>query len=312
MPWIVSVAIAVVVCGSVFFVGRAIRRNVRRGEPEAFRGSIVMAVAAVVFILWVGLHTGAAAVHQVPAGHVGVVYRFGSIVGQRGEGLQFTAPWETMSTASVQVQRHRFDNIAGFSKETQDVFLTVTVNYQVSPNAVQSLYRNVGPNWFDRLIEARVVNFLKEETVKYESVQVAPSREAIRVAVRDKLANELRPYSITISDLLIENIEFRDEFKQAIEAKQIATQDALREQERVKQKQAEAQQQVETARGEADATKIRAEGQAAANKALAASLTPEVIQFQALQKLSDKIQIAILPAGQGIIIDPSTLLGPPK
>jgi hypothetical protein len=39
-------------------------------------------------------------------------------------------------------------------------------------------------------------------------------------------------------------------------------------------------------------------------------ITPAVIQFQAHQKLGDNVQIALLPAGQGIIIDPTTLLGP--
>lgn len=310
MPWIVSVVFAVLVCGGLFLSGRTVRRSVRPGDPGEQRGRLLQVGAVVLFALWVGLHTAATAVHQVPAGNVGVVYQFGSIVGQRGEGLQFTAPWQSMRTESVQVQRHRFENIAAFSKETQDVFMVVTVNYQVSPNAVQELFRNVGVNWFDRLIEARVVNFLKEETVKYQSVDVAPSREQIRSAVRVKLRDELAPYSITVADLLIENIEFQKEFKQAIENKQIATQDALREQERVKQKQAEAQQQIESAKGDAEATRLRADGQAAANKALSASLTPEVIQFQAVQKLSDHIQIALIPSGQGIILDPATLLGP--
>jgi len=43
---------------------------------------------------------------------------------------------------------------------------------------------------------------------------------------------------------------------------------------------------------------------------LSESLTAEVIQFQALQKLADNIQIALLPSGQGLIIDPATLLKP--
>jgi regulator of protease activity HflC (stomatin/prohibitin superfamily) len=127
--------------------------------------------------------------------------------------------------------------------------------------------------------------------------------------VRERLKTELEPFSITVVDLLIDNIEFRPEFKTAIENKQIAAQDALREQERVKQKQFEAQQVVETSRGKADAIKIEADGQAAANKALAASLTPEVIQFQAIQKLAGNIQIALIPSGQGVIIDPTSLFG---
>jgi regulator of protease activity HflC (stomatin/prohibitin superfamily) len=129
--------------------------------------------------------------------------------------------------------------------------------------------------------------------------------------VQTRLSNELSPYSIQINDLLIDNIDFRPEFKQAIEDKQITTQNALAAQEKVKQKEFEAQQNVATAKGEADAIRERANGQADANKALAASLTPEVIQFQALEKLADNVQIALIPSGQGIILDPSTFLGGP-
>ncbi|MEI2651542.1 MAG: prohibitin family protein [Microthrixaceae bacterium] len=301
--------VAMVVCGAIFFVGRAAREGAGSGSPERFRATIAMVAASVVFAIWVGLHTVTASVKPIEAGHVGVVYQFGEIVGQKSEGLQFIAPWQSMRTESVQVQRHKFEDINAFSQETQDVFVVATVNYSVLPSAVQKLYREVGQNWFDVLIEPRVLNFFKEETVKYQTVDVGPNREAIRRAVQQRLSNELAAYSIQINDLLIDNIDFRPEFKQAIEQKQIATQDALREQEKVKQKQFEAEQAVETAKGEANATRERANGQADANKALAASLTPEVIQFQAIEKLGDNIQIALIPSGQGVILDPATLLG---
>lgn len=309
MPWVISMVLAVVVCGTVVFLARLARRAAADGTPERMRATIIMAAAGILFVLWIGLHTLSASLKTVEAGHVVVVYQFGEIVGQKGEGLQFIAPWQTVKNESVQVQRHKFDSIAAFSKETQDVFITATVNYSVSPNAVQTLYRTVGTAWFDRLIEPRVVNFLKEETVKYATVDLAPNREAIRANVKAKLTSELAPFSITVNDLLFDNVDFRPEFKQAIEQKQIATQDALREQEKVKQKQFEAAQQVETAKGEAESTRVRAEGQSAANKLLAESLSPQVIQFQAIQKLGDKIQIALIPSGQGIIIDPASLLG---
>lgn len=309
MTWVVSMILALGICGAVFFVGRAARSGASANSPERFRGTIAMVAAGVLFALWAGLHTVAASIKPIEAGHVGVVYQFGEIVGQKAEGLQFIAPWQSMKTESVQVRRHKFVDINAFSQETQDVFVVATVNYSVSPTAVQKLYREVGVNWFDVLIEPRVLNFFKEETVKYQTVDVGPNRELIRRAVQSRLASELTPYSIQINDLLIDNIDFQPEFKQAIEQKQIATQDALREQEKVKQKQFEAEQAVETAKGEANAIRERANGQADANKALAASLTPEVIQFEAIQKLGDNIQIALIPSGQGVILDPTTLLG---
>lgn len=310
MSWIVSMFIAAVVCGAVFAVGRITRGSAKPESPAADRGLLVMIAAGVLLVLWVSLHTTAASIRQIEAGHVGVVYQFGSIVGQKDEGLQVIAPWQTMRTASVQVRRAHFENIETFTKETQDVFIDATVNYSVSERAVQNLYRTVGARWFDTLVEARVQNFFKEETVKYEAVDVAPNREPIRKAVLDRLADELAPYSVTVQDLLITNIQFSAAFKSAIEQKQIATQDALREQERVKQREAEAQQAKAVAIGKADALREEARGQADANILLTASLSPELIQFKAVQKLAGNVQIALLPSGQGLIIDPTTFLKP--
>src|SRR5512140_1359881 len=161
MSWIVGMFLAVMVCGVAFGIGRLTRHAAKPGTPAADRGMLVMVVATTLFVVWVVLQTAISSIRQVEAGHVGVVYQFGSIVGQRSEGLQFIAPWESMRTASVQVQRAQFAKIENFTSETQDVFIDATVNYSVSEKAVQNLYRTVGVNWFDRLVDARVQNFFK-------------------------------------------------------------------------------------------------------------------------------------------------------
>ncbi len=309
MVWIGSVIVATIICGAAFLVGRAIRAESQPKSPEADRGLLIMGAAVLIWVLWVGIHTGTTSTRQVEAGHVGIVYQFGSIVGQRSEGLQFIAPWQSMRTESIQVRRARFEQVQAFSQETQDVWVVATLNYSVSPAAVQDLYRNVGPSWFDELIEPRVQDFFKQEVVQYQTVDVAPNREAIRTAVRDKLQGDLEQYSITVNDLLLDEIDFEEDFKLSIEQKQIATQDALREEERIRQARAEADQVIEQERGDAEAVRIAAEAQADANRMISESLTPEVIQFQAVQRLSDNIQIALVPSGQGVIIDPTTLLG---
>lgn len=326
MPWFISVAFAVIICGVAFLIGRAMRREAEPGSPESDRGMIVTVAAVIVFVLWVGAHTALTALKPIEAGSVGVVYQFGEIVGQRGEGLQFIAPWQELRTESIKVQRKRFDNISGFSRETQDVIVSTTVNYRVDPTAVQQLYRTVGPNWFDTLVEPRINQFFKAETVKYDTVDIAPNREQIRLDVRTKLDENLRQFSITVEDLLIENIQFTPEFQQSIDEKQIAAQNALRETERIEQARSEAQQVEERAKGrraeveelaagDAEARRLRAQGDADAIRLLAAayrelntSLTPEILQYFAVDKLSPNVSIALIPSGQGVIIDPATLL----
>src|SRR6266852_4155169 len=204
---------------------------------------------------WVVLVLGWGALrsfHSVTAGHVGIVYQFGGIVGQKSDGFQTTWPWQSMREASVQVQRFTFDRLDSFSQETQDVFITATLNYEVSPGDIQRLYRTVGSDYFEKLIVPRVNQFFKDETVKFRSVEIAPNRDTIREQVRRRLKSELASSSIQVDDLLIDNIDFPAAFKEAIVQKQVATQNALREQQNVKRAQYEAEQIVARAKGQAD------------------------------------------------------------
>lgn len=330
MVWFVSIAVAIVLCGVAFLFGRAMRSEAEPGSPEADRGLIVIVLSIIVFVIWAGAHTALSSLKQIEAGHVAVVYQFGEIVGSRGEGLQFIGPWQEIRTESIRVQRARFDNVSGFSAETQDVIISTTVNYQVDPGAVEFLYRTVGPNWFDILVEPRINQYFKAETVKYNTVDIAPNRETIRENVRAALAADLRDFSVTVQDLLIDNVDFNADFKRSIEEKQIAAQNALREEERIEQAKAEAIQaeerakgearavearaegdanaEIERARGNAEAIRLRAQAQADANVLLDASLTARVIQFLAVDKLAPDLDIALIPSGQNIIIDPATLL----
>lgn len=80
--------------------------------------------------------------------------------------------------------------------------------------------------------------------------------------------------------------------------------------EKVAQELAKADQVRARAKGDADAEVLRATGVAESNRLIAESLTPAVLQYQAIDRLADKIQIALIPSGQGLILDPSTLLKP--
>ncbi len=289
-----------------FFVGKSMKISSNRDVQSV--GKPVQIGAIIAFaILFVG-GTFFASFNQVPAGHMGVVYSFGSIIGQIAEGPQWTRPWSTVKEANLQITSHKFTKLICFSSETQEVYVDATLNIRVSPEAIQTLYRNVGPNWFEVIVEPRVPQNFKDETVKYTSVGIAPNREAIRHDVTVRLEKECGPHSIEVTDLLLDNIDFNPKFKEAIENKQIATQNALEEEQKVVGERHKADQKIEAARGEGGSILVVAGNQAEANQKLAASLTPALIQYTMIQKLSDQIQVMLLPAGQNFMLDPSALL----
>lgn len=292
-------------------------KNVGRFARWVIRGIVAFIMVAMII---------GGSIKQVPAGHVGLVYTFGDITGQREAGFQLIWPWQGFKTATIQVQTLCFmdesennkcpegsrkvaPGLDSFSSETQNVYIDVIVNIEVSPTEVQDLYRRVGADYVSKLIPGRVAQIFKDETVNYTAVNLAPSREQIRHNVEVALRAEMQPYSIGVVALLVENIYFDAEFDNAILAKQVASQEAQRQQELVAAREAEARQVAAVAQGAADALRIEAEGQADANRLITASITPLLIQWQAIQKLADNIQIALIPSGEGIIIDPATLLG---
>ena len=309
-------------------------------RPAITGAVVVFALATVGLTLW-------RSYHPIEAGSVAVVSEFGKIVGQVPEGPQFIAPWRDLRRVDIKVQRAEFrdaaeglGSIAAASQETQNVFFNVTLNWKVSPEAVQGLMRDVGPDFFNTLVPTRVRQFFKAEVVKFEAVEATRQRELIRVNVASELSQSLQRFSITVVSLQIDDISYESAFEQSIEAKQVATQDALRAQEVVAQRTAEAlqaeaqaegeaaaqiarargdresriltaeaekQARVLSAEGEAEALVLEGEAKARANAAIAASLTTDLIQFEALKQLAG-VQIAILPSGSNFLLDPSNFL----
>jgi len=320
MTWLLGTPTLIILAIVCWVVGGTLIKA-GQGTSDDEESGIGWGCRVLAGLLCVGLliMTGVASLKQVPAGHVGLVYTFGDITGQRTAGIQFIAPWQGFKLADTRIQKIRPDTtcldgqikecLEAFSKETQDVFIIPTANISINSDDVQDLYRNVGPDYLIKIVRPRLLQIFKDETVKYLSVDIAPNREAIRTAVRARLRIELAPFSINVDDLLIDNMDFRPEFKQAIEAKQIASQEALKQQELVAAEEAKARQVSATALGAANKLRIEAEGQADANRLISESITPALIQWQAIQKLADNVQIALIPSGQGIIIDPAQLLG---
>jgi regulator of protease activity HflC (stomatin/prohibitin superfamily) len=305
MSYLIISTIVVLVAVVAVVNGIGLRRQGKTDEGTAW---ILASVLAIIVVIggWGAFRS----FHSVNAGHVLVVRQFGEIVGQRGDGFQTIAPWQNAEEVSVQVESQRFQmddrgtaegaiaSGPAISEETQPVYAVVTLNYRVSDKAVQELFTDVGSTYFDKVVAPRVFQVFKNETVKFKSVAVAPNREEIRQAVQLELDRHLQSFSIDVVDFLINDLDFPQEFTQAIERKQVATQDALAARQKVEQSKAEAQQEIERARGQAQAQRLRA-----------SSLTDRNLQFEALQILkAAPPQIVFLPAGQGNLLDPSTFL----
>mgnify|MGYP003307059275 FL=1 len=157
-----------------------------------------------------------------------------------------------------------------------------------------TLFKEVGTNYYDKLINPRMMENTKAVFSKYTAENLVSARETLSKQIRDDLSAEMERYGITIISVSIENIDFTDAFTDAVENKQVAAQKKLQAEIEQEQKTMETQQQAErqkiqaeaeanvkkvNADAEAYATKVKAEAEAEANKKIAESLTDELISF---------------------------------
>jgi regulator of protease activity HflC (stomatin/prohibitin superfamily) len=249
---------------------------------------------------------------EVPAGSVGVVTNFGQVQpGTLQPGLHIVLPVvQQVVNVDTRVQPHQFQEIDAASKEYQTVKLTGTMNYHVDGQFASDLYQRVGTDFASKVIDPAFNDFIKQVVPEYPVADILAKRDEIRTRAKQQLADNLSQYHIIVDDIYIANIAFSEAFQQAIEQKQVAQQQVQTEQQILEQKRIQAQQAVVAAQGAADAAVVTAKGQAEANRQIAASLSDQILQYQYIQRLTDKIQVMLVPSGQGFLFDLNGILKP--
>ena len=212
----------------------------------------------------------------VPAGERGVMMNFGKVQPTvLDEGLHFKMPFAaSVKTLSVRVQKTDIEVPAG-TKDLQIITTALSLNWQIDPGRVNEIYQSVGDEGAiaNQIIIPAMTEVLKAATPKRNAEEIITKRNELKAEVDVAIEERLSPYGILVTDASLVNISFSPEFSKSIEAKQIAEQEA---------KQAEYEALKASKQAEAEVN--RAKGKAEAQRLLQTSLTPELIQQEAIAK----------------------------
>jgi regulator of protease activity HflC (stomatin/prohibitin superfamily) len=228
-------------------------------------------------------------------------------------GLHFVTPIvNTVDQVDTRVKAIRIEGYTAASREQQDLFLDATLNYHVDPRRAPDIIQNLGVDFENTIIMPRFLDIPKSVTDDYPTAVVLNSRDEIRVKATELLRAELGSRGIIVDQINFENFSYSDAYNQAIEDKQVAQQQVETERQRLAQQEIIAQQKVAAARGDADSQIERARGEAESNRLVAASLTDAILQNRYIERLSDQIQVMLVPSDGGpLILDLGQLLPSP-
>ena len=275
MTWIALAAVTAIILFVVCGITKQNGRTTWKKNPKqwAARASIAL--------------VGFGCIASVPTGHTGILTTFGKVEDVTLEaGLHFKLPVQEVVCIDNRTQKSQL-NLTAFSSDIQEVTVAYSINYQV-------------------VMEPRIQVAVKSVIARYTAESLVEKRDQLSSEITEILRGEMNSYSIEVVNTAIENLDFSDAFTDAVEAKQVAQQNLLKAQTEQNQKTMEANEAAERQRIaaeaeakvsviaaeadkevlqiQADAAEYAGQKDAAVNKALAETLTDELLRYYLIKQ----------------------------
>lgn len=211
----------------------------------------------------------------------GVLSTFGKISpGVIDDGLHVKIPF-IQTVKKVNVQQKKFDGKENsYTRDVQTSEVQYTINYDLVRENVNNLIKNVGDDYHNRIVVPFIRSAMKDAFGNFAATEIVENRDAVRREIETTLRHTLDSnYFLNIQFQLVD-IDFDDDFENAIKEKQVAEQQALKAKNVTIQIEEQAKQ-----------TKIRAEADAEAIriKAKALESNPKLVEYEAVQKWDGKM-----------------------
>ena len=254
------------------------------------KAGYIVATCLVVFIIVLSC------VRTIKSGEVGIRVRFGKIVeSSTNEGINLKLPLiEKIKKMNVRVQKIEVRTNSS-SRDLQDVNMSVAVNYQIDNEKAVQLYKTVGTNYENVVLEPSIEESIKAVTSGYTAEELITNRSEVSTKCMEELSKKSEKYGLLIRDFNITNFSFSVEFEKAIEEKQVAEQKVLTAKQELKREKIEAEKKI-----------VSAEAEKKANELKQKSLTNNIIKEKFIEKWNGELPKVF---GFDEIIDITKILG---
>lgn len=276
--------------------------TVKRMMPASPMKKGLLAITVILVLLILATNTFVV----VQPGHEGIVITAGSVSDDvMSEGFYFKIPFvQSIKQMEVRTQKMEWTNsqspITAASKDLQDIYVLAVVTYHPAQYKSAQIFKTIGFDYAEKIVGPLSLNAIKTHTAKYNVSDTLQNRERITKDVNEDLRRQLAVYNIVLENVSFVNIDFRPEYKQAIEQKQIAEKQVETQRFTLEKQALEAQQQVKMAEADKQAKILAAEAQKESkilegqgieefNKKVSSSITKELLDYKALQNQEKSI-----------------------
>jgi regulator of protease activity HflC (stomatin/prohibitin superfamily) len=268
-------------------------RQVRKGEGEIGALILVGIIALIILVIMCN------PVYFVQSGEKAVIKRFGTVNPEViSDGMHFKTPFID-SVIKVDVTPWTLEEeVQAYTKDNQPIDIKYNVIGTYPKDDVANTVIQYGGKPYGNFAQAKLYDALKAVAGKYTASEFVTSREIVKrdfldlsrkVVVNEQVGKP----SILIIDTPIVNIDFDDQYENAIKAKQVA-----------QQKAQEAVYKLQQAKVDADASVAKAEGEAKALTITAQAIAknPAIVKLEEVKKWNGNYPLGAKVIGGGATI----------
>ena len=273
--------------------------SVPKGAPQVPAGG--GAFAGVLLGLGAVGYGGYHSMVTIQPGHSGIVYnRMGGLDEKTvlTEGLNFVIPWfQRAIVYDMRTRPQPIDTQSG-SKDLQMVQISLRVLFRPDGHNLPHVYRRLGTDYDARVLPSIVNEVTKAVIAQYNASELLTKRNAVSAQISSMLQRRAREFGIILEDVGITHLQFSKEYTAAVEAKQVAQQDAER-----------AKYIVDRALQEKKSIVIRAQGEAQSATLIGNAINKNPA-FLSLRRIEASREIAqtLVQSNNKVYLDADTLL----